>query len=404
MSRFDFDKFVDRSNSCAMKYYALYDLFGRKDLTPFWIADMEFEVTPEISEALDSRFSHRVLGYESVPPSFKESIISWLGRRHNLSVSTEAIAFVPGIVRGIGYAINYFTRPGDAIVIQPPVYHPFRLLTEGNGRVVINNPLVEQPDGGYKMNLTELEEIFATRGPKMMILCNPHNPAGLQWSADTLRTVASLAKQYGVMVVSDEIHGDLMLWNKPHIPFSSVSPEAAEVSLTFGAPSKTFNIAGLASSWMLIPNPALREGFFNWMEVNEFSTPTFPAVTATIAAYNHGEQWLDEVIDYIEGNIMEIEKWFAANLPQIKVWRPESSFLIWLDCRGLQLSHKELISLFVNEARLALNDGGIFGKEGIGFMRLNAGHRRKQLLEALESLKEAVNHHKKTIAATIDHD
>ncbi|MDE6279089.1 MAG: aminotransferase class I/II-fold pyridoxal phosphate-dependent enzyme, partial [Paramuribaculum sp.] len=147
MSRFDFDKFVDRSNSCAMKYHALHDLFGRKDLTPFWIADMEFEVTPEISEALDTRFSHKVLGYESVPASFKESIISWLGHRHNLSVSAEEIAFVPGIVRGIGYAINYFTRPGDGIVIQPPVYHPFRLLTEGNGRVVINNPLVQLPDG-----------------------------------------------------------------------------------------------------------------------------------------------------------------------------------------------------------------------------------------------------------------
>lgn len=390
MKQYNFDVCADRSTSGSMKYDGLKDLFGRSDLTPLWIADMDFECCPEILDALKQRLEHPVLGYSMVPDDLRNSIAAWLDHRHGLSVEPAHLAFVPGIVRGIGFAVNYFTSPGDKILIQPPVYHPFRLVTEGNGRTVINNPLLLDDNGDYRMNFEELESLMATEKPRMMILCNPHNPGGIQWDEDTLKRVASLAKKYGVIVVSDEIHGDLMLFGKKHIPFASVSDEAAEVSVSFGAPSKTFNIAGLASSWMYVPNPSLRRGFYQWMEVNEFSTPAFPAVIATIAAYRHAEPWLDQMLAYVENNIMEVEDWFSANLPVIKPQRPDSSFLIWLDCRALGLAQKDLVKLFVDGAHLALNDGTMFGTEGEGFMRLNVGHPKAQLIEALESLKLAV--------------
>lgn len=388
---YDFDTPVDRSGSCAMKWEALATMFGRTDLTPLWIADMDFAVCPEITRALECRCTHPVLGYCSTPDSLWEAVMAWLRKRHGVEARREWLAFVPGIVRGIGYAINWFSRPGDKIVIQPPVYHPFRNLTVGNDRVVVENPLILGEDGHYIMDLEGLEKAFAGERPRMMILCNPHNPGGVQWDADTLRRVASLAKKYGVTVISDEIHGDLMVFGNRHIPFASVSAEAAEVSVTFGAPSKTFNIAGLAASWMMVPNPALREGFFRWMEVNEFSEPTFPAAVGAEAAYRCGEEWLGQCLEYIEGNILAVEEWFAANLPAIKPVRPQSSFLVWLDCRALGLRQPELVDLFVNSARLALNDGTMFGTQAEGFMRLNVGLPRHKLIEALEQLKEAVN-------------
>lgn len=387
---YDFDTPVDRSGSHSMKWEALENMFGRTDLTPLWIADMDFAICPEINEALCRRCAHPVLGYCSTPQSLWDAVRDWLSRRHGIDVPREWLAFVPGIVRGIGYAINWFTRPGDKIVIQPPVYHPFRNLTVGNGRVVVENPLILDPEGNYRMDLEGLEQIFANEKPRMMILCNPHNPGGVQWTAETLAHVAALAKRYGVVVVSDEIHGDLMLFGNRHIPFASVSPEAAEVSVTFGAPSKTFNIAGLAASWMMVPDKELREGFFHWMEVNEFSEPTFTAAQGAETAYRCGEEWLTQCISYLEGNILAAEEWFAANLPAIRPLRPQSSFVVWLDCRGLGLRQPELVNLFVDGARLALNDGTMFGSQAEGFMRLNVGLPRRSLIAALDRLAEAV--------------
>lgn len=385
MMKYNFDTVIDRKGTGAMKYDALERLYGNSGLTPLWIADMEFAACPDIVNALISRFSHPVYGYAETPESFWESICDWLGKRHGYRPDREALAFVPGVVRGIAYALNFFSRPGARVVIQEPVYHPFREVAEGNDRLVINNPLIPTPDGGYAMDLEGLERIFSTERPKIMILCNPHNPAGIQWNIDTLRQVARLAKKYGVIVLSDEIHGDLMLWGGRHIPFASVSPEAAEVSVTFGAPSKTFNIPGLVSSWMIVPNKQLRAPFYRWMEANEFSVPTFTATVGTEAAYRHGEQWLDELLSYLEGNVVAVEKFFAENCPQIKPLRPQASFLVWLDCRELGLAQAELVDWFKSRG-LALNDGAMFGAAGTGFMRLNIAQPRATLLAALASL------------------
>jgi cystathionine beta-lyase len=398
MAKYDFDTVIERRGTGAMKYDSLKALFGREDVTPLWIADMEFAAAPEITQAMLRRFSHPVYGYACTPQSYWQSIRSWLKRRHNFNVEQSELAFVPGVVRAIAYALNFFTCAGDKVVIQPPVYHPFRLVTEGNGRVVVENPLVPAADGrSYEMDLAGLEQIFATEHPKLMILCNPHNPAGIQWSRGTLAAVGTLARKYGVVVVSDEIHGDLMLYGRAHVPFLDAGEDAAAVGIAFGAPSKTFNIPGLVSSWAVVRNPELREPFYKWLEVNEFSAPNFTATTGTEAAYTCGEEWLNELIPYIEGNIEAVETFFAEKCPAIKVMRPQASFLIWLDCRELGLTQPELENLFINKAGLALNSGTMFGTQGEGFMRLNIAQPRASLLKALASLEgiacpaEAVN-------------
>ena len=394
MTKYDFDTPVERCGTHCMKYDCLAQTFGTDRLFPMWIADMDFCVCPDIADALAHRLAHRVYGYSSPSDSYWQSIINWLQRRHGLTVSRQELAFVPGVVRGIAYALNFFTAPGDGVVIQPPVYHPFRIVPEGNGRRVIDNPLEEYRDEQgrtrYRMDLEGLERIFRDEKPRMMILCNPHNPAGIQWDADTLATVARLAKKYGVIVISDEIHSDLMLRHTRHVPFLSSCPEAAEVSITFGAPSKTFNIAGFESSWMVVKNPELRDPFYHWMEVNEFSSPSFVAWMGAEAAYTHGERWLDEALEYIESNVEAVESYCAENLPCIKPLRPEASFLVWLDCRELGLTQEELVKLFLDKAHLALNSGTMFVHGGEGFMRLNVGLPRVKLLEALDHLRDAL--------------
>ncbi len=384
MGKYDFDKVIERRGTGAVKYDGLSELFGDADLTPLWVADMDFEVCPCITDALHQRFSHHIFGYPRTPESYWPAVIDWLRRRHGLEVAAEELAFVPG-----AYALNFFTRPGDAVVIQPPVYHPFRIVTEGNGRRVVENPLVEMPDGMYRMDLDGLEKIFAEERPAMMILCNPHNPVGIQWDAETLRHVASLARRYGVKVISDEIHGDLMLYGARHIPFCSVSDDAAAVSITFGAPSKTFNIPGLVSSWMIVRNPELRKEFYDWMAVNEFSAPTFTATVATEAAYRNGEEWMTELLEYLQGNIDAVIDFVDRSMPGVRAVRPQASFLVWLDFRGLGLSHDELLERMLKKARLALNDGAMFGHQGTGFMRLNVAKPRAELLKDMTRMAQA---------------
>ncbi len=390
MKTFDFDTIIDRHGSGAMKTDRLCDNFGSDDLTGLWIADMDFAVDPSITKALADRIAHPVYGYTLVPDSYWDSITGWLRSRHNWQVSRNEIIFSPGVVKGIGFIINYFSKPGDKIVIQPPVYHPFRFLTEGNNRTLLCNPLRETADRSYEMDMEGLERIFATEHPRLMILCNPHNPAGIQWSRETLAQVAKLACRYGVTVISDEIHGDLVLYGKPHYPFLDSCPEAEKCGIALGAPSKTFNIPGLVSSWIVIKNPELRDGFFSWMQTNEFCEPTFFATIATEAAYRNGLEWLNAATSYIEDNIRTVEEFCAENLPMIRPWRPEASFLVWLDCRELGLKQTELERLFTCGAHLALNSGTMFGPEGEGFMRFNVASPRSCILKALRCLAEAL--------------
>ena len=389
MKKYDFDCVIDRQGTCATKYDGLDQMFGRHDVTPLWIADLDFAVCPDITAALRRRLEHPVLGYSAAPDSYWQSIIDWQRLRHGFVIARDELSFVPGVVKGIGLAVNYFTRPGDKVLIQPPVYHPFRMVVEGNGRVALENPLIFS-DGTYSMDLHGLERLIEEQHPRMMILCNPHNPIGIQWSEADLRRVAELCRRGGVTVVSDEIHGDLMLGHRRHIPFASVSDDAAAVSVTLGAPSKTFNIPGLVSSWMVVKDPAMRRGFYHWLEVNEFNAPVLISTIGAEAAYRHGGDWLDQMLAYVEENVAFTADYLERNVPGVRAVVPQASFLVWLDFRGLGLSQDELMRLMLDKAHLALNDGSMFGVQGVGFMRLNVGTPRCVLRKALDHIRDAV--------------
>lgn len=388
---YDFDTVIDRHGTCCTKLDGLDAMFGRHDVTPLWIADLDFAVCPDIVDALRHRLDHPVLGYSAAPDSYWQSIIDWQRHRHGFEIGRDDLSFIPGVVKGIALAVNYFTSRGDKIVIQPPVYHPFRMVIEGNGRLVVENPLLRSADGSYTMDLDGLAETVERERPRLMILCNPHNPIGLQWDEATLARVAEICRRSGTIVVSDEIHGDLMLGGRRHIPFTEVSDDARAIGIVLGAPSKTFNIPGLVSSWMVIKNPNLRRDFYQWLEVNEFNAPVMISTIGAEAAYTHGERWLDEMLAYVEDNIRFVVDFLAVNVPAVKCAVPEASFLVWLDFTALGLDQQQLMDLLLDKAHLALNDGSMFGSQGNGFMRLNVGTPRCVLRQALEHVAEAAD-------------
>lgn len=386
---YNFDKIIDRTGSGDLKHCVLKERYGRDDLLPLWVADMDFETPEFITDALRQRLEHSLFGYTVVPEELWATIIRWIADHHRWQVERQWLTYIPGIVKGIGMAINVFVKDDEKVIIQPPVYHPFRLTPQGNGRKVVFNPLKEKPDGGYEMDFEQLAEV-ADEKCGLLILSNPHNPAGICWDADTLRRLAHFCYEHNIIVISDEIHSDMALFGNRHIPFATVSDEAAQISITFGAPSKTFNIAGIVSSYAIVPNPTLRRRFYTWLEANELNDPPLFAPIATIAAYQNGEQWRRQMLAYVEENIRFVEDYCLENIPAVKPLRPQASFLVWLDCRALGLNHEQLIDLFVNRAHLALNDGEMFGQGGEGFVRLNVGAPRAILKQALEQLKRAI--------------
>ena len=391
---YNFDKIIDRTGSGDLKHGVLKERYGRDDLLPLWVADMDFETPEFITSALRQRLEHSLFGYTVVPDELWTTIVKWIADHHQWDVKREWLTYIPGIVKGIGMAINVFVKEDEKVIIQTPVYHPFRLTPEGNGRKVVYNPLKET-DGTYEMDFDQLAEVVDEKC-RLLILSNPHNPAGICWDADTLRRLAHFCYERGIIVISDEIHSDMAILGNRHIPFATVSDEAAQISITFGAPSKTFNIAGIVSSYAIVPNPTLRRRFYTWLEANELNDPPLFAPIATIAAYQQGEEWRRQMLGYVEDNILFVEEYCRENLPGIKPWRPQASFLVWLDCRGLGLNHDELVDLFVNKAHLALNDGAMFfgkpkpGNDLGGFMRLNVGTPKSVLKTALEQLKTAL--------------
>lgn len=387
---YDFDRIIDRSGTNAVAIEKLPLYFGTSDAEPFWVADNGFETPPFIIDAMRHRLEHPIFGYTAEDKSYRPTLVKWLRDRHGWEVKPQWLSFIPGIVKGIAFAINVFTRPGDKVIIQPPVYHPFRLVPENNGRRVVFNPLRELPDGGYEMDFDNLAKV-ADADCKLLILCNPHNPAGIVWSPETLRKLADFCAERGILVISDEIHCDMPLFGATHTPFASVSDNARENSITFQAPSKTFNIAGIVSSFAIVPNNELRNRFFGWLEANELCEPDLFAPIATIAAYTpEGNEWRRKMLSYVENNVRFVEDYCREHLPGIRPLRPQASFLVWLDCRQLGLKQPELVDLFVKKAKLALNDGTMFGPGGEGHMRLNIGFPRKMLENALNKLKNAL--------------
>jgi len=386
--KYDFDKIIERRDSGAVKTDALKFLYGREDIMPMWVADMDFETPDFILDALKIRLEHPIFGYTRNSPGYKKSIVEWNKNLHGWDLKNDWIAFIPGVVKGIAMVMNYFTKPGDKVIIQPPVYHPFRITTEKNGRTVVNNQL-KLVAGQYQMDFEQLESVI--KGCKLFILSNPHNPGGRVWRKETLAHLAEICYKNNVLVISDEIHSDMALYGNRHTPFATVSDEARRNSITFAAPSKTFNIAGIVSSYAVIPDDKLRHEFYSWLEANELSDPSIFSAIAAEAAFTYGYEWMKQMLAYIEKNVNYVADFIDENIPTIKVIKPEASFLVWLDCRELDLNHEQLVSLFVNDARLALNDGEMFGPGGEGFMRMNIGTPMSNIKLALGQLKEAVD-------------
>lgn len=387
--KYDFDQIIDRRGSGAIKCDGLEQWYGNSELLPMWVADMDFATPDFIIDAIKARLEHPIFGYTMEPERYRKAIISWIASHHNWQIESDWICYIPGIVKGIAMAMVSLLKAGDKVIIQPPVYHPFRNVATHNGFEVVENPLRRTESGSYEIDFENLEAV-ADSHCKMLILANPHNPVGILWSRETLVRLANFCLSRGIIVISDEIHCDMALWGKKHIPFASVSDKAAECSITFGAPSKTFNIAGIVTSYAIVPNESLREKFFGWMGGNELNQPDIFAPIATVAAFENGEPWRVQMLKYVEENIEFTIDFCRKYIPQITPIRPEASFLVWLDCRELNLSHTELVELFENRAKLALNSGAIFGTQGEGFMRLNVGTPRSVLEQALQQLKAAV--------------
>ncbi|MCM1309443.1 MAG: PatB family C-S lyase [Bacteroides sp.] len=391
MTPCEFDRIISREGTDAMAIERLEQYFGATDIMPFWIADNSFATPDFVVEAMKQRLEHPIFGYTAENADYRSCLIDWVNKRHGWKVEPEWLTYIPGIVKGIGMAINVFVKSDEKVIIQPPVYHPFRLVPLDNRREVVYNPLKEHEDGTYEMDFENLEKVVDNKC-RLLILCNPHNPAGIVWPRETLERLANFCAERGILVISDEIHCDMALWGKKHIPFASVSETAAQNSITFQAPSKTFNIAGIVSSYAIVPNAEIREKFYGWLEANELNEPDIFAPIATMAALTErGNEWRERMISYLEDNIRFVEEYCRENLPQIRPVRPDASFLIWLDCRALGLKQNELVDLFVKKAKLALNDGTMFGAEGEGHMRFNVGFPRSVIKEALDRLKNAIN-------------
>ena len=387
--KYNFDELIDRRNTGAVKTDLCKKMFGTDDLIPLWVADMDFRTPDFIIDAINNRCKHPILGYTVPDEEYFNSIIRWIDARHGWKLERNWLGFLPGIVPGLAFAVNALTQTGDQIIIQPPVYPPFIQVPSKNGRELIYNPL-KVVEGRFEMDLKDLEYKITDR-TRMFILCNPHNPGGRTWDADTLIKVAEICHKHGVLVVSDEIHSDMALPGNVHTPFASVSELAEQNSITYMAPSKTFNMAGLVSSSYIIPNGEIRKKFSDFMNNSELANGNIFAYVAAQAAYENGTEWLTEMIRYIQGNVNYIVEFLEKNVPQIKPMIPQASFLIWLDCAGLEMNSHQLQDFMVKEARLGLNKGTTFGPGGEQHLRLNIGCSREVLKQAMEQLKSAIN-------------
>ena len=384
---YNFDEVVCRKHTDALKLEALAPRWGRTDLLPMWVADMDFKTPPFIVEVMKKRMECEIFGYTAKPESWYKAIISWQARRHQWTITKEMISFVPGVVPALAMAVQAFTERGEKVMIQQPVYNPFAQVIRNNHRELVNCPL-ELKDGQYHINFEVFEEKI--KGCKLFLFCHPHNPGGRVWTREELQKVAAICAQNNVIIVADEIHADLTFPPYQHIPFATVSEEAAQNSVVFASPSKAFNMAGLATSYAVIANPTLRRRFESYVEGNELAAGNVFAFNTVVAVYNKGEEWLQQMLNYVQGNVDEVIHYIEKYIPQLKVIVPQASYLVFIDFSALQLSQKEIVALCTDKAHLALNDGAIYGEEGKGYMRINLACPRSVVKQALIQLKEAV--------------
>ncbi len=385
----NFDEQVNREGTNCIKYDLRAETFGVKDVIPMWVADMDFKTPDFIVKALQQRLEHEIFGYTLRPAEYFSSIRDWQKTRHNWAIEKEWICFCPGIVPALNLCTLAFTQPGDSIIVQPPVYFPFFSAVESHGRKLVYNRLLEVK-GNWVMDYDSLiASIDAST--KMIMISNPHNPVGRAWSPEELQKLADICLKNNILVISDEIHCDLVLPGFVHTPFASLSEEIADITITCIAPSKTFNMAGFSTSSVIISNPSLRRTFSRIIENLHVGNGNIFGTTASIAAYSCGHAWLDELLDYIDTNIDFVENYCTSMIPEIIPIRPEATYMIWLDCRKFGMTGKELQGFFVNNAGVGMNEGSSFGPGGEGFMRMNIATTHQVVERAMEQIERAVS-------------
>ncbi len=386
--QYDFDTPIDRTHTWSIKHDFKKENGKADDILPLWVADMDFRSPDSVVEALKKAVDHGIFGYSRADESYFDAVAAWYQKRHHLTLQPEWMTCTPGIVFALSIAVRAFTQEGDAVLIQPPVYHPFSRAILRNKRTLVENPLVLK-DGHYEMDLEELEQKVLDEHVKLMILCNPHNPVGRVWTREELTALADICLRHHVFVISDEIHGDFVWQGHEQTPYASISEEACLHSMMCTAPSKTFNLAGMATSNLFIPDPEMRRKFRSeLLDVGQENMNRL-GLFACRAAYEGGGEWLDQLIGYLAGNLALVRDFCKNRVPQIQLVEPEGTYLAWLDCRELGMTDDELMAFFSDEAKVWLDPGTHSGEQGSGFMRFNLGSSRSVIAQALDQIEAA---------------
>ena len=384
---FDFDHEIDREGSHSVKYDGRQGMFGKSDVIPVWVADMDFATPPAVTRALAQRAAHPIYGYTLFPDSLYDSLIDWMLRRHGWTIQRDWIVMCPGVVPSLNAAVMAFTQPGESVIIQPPVYFPFFSAVTQTGRKLIPNPL-QLENGRYTIDFDHLEQ--CAKNARLLLLCSPHNPVGRVWNSDELERLLAIAAKHDVVVFSDEIHADLIYPGHQHHAIATLPQNTGKI-ITAVAPSKTFNIPGLNLSTLIIPDKSIRNSIMQVFNNMHVSTSNPFSITAFETAYREGEAWLDELLIYLRDTRDSVTAFLATHLPEIKIIQPEGTYLLWLDCRTLDMTDAQLKHFFIHEAGVGMSPGILFGNEGSGFMRLNIGAPRRTILSVLEHIREARN-------------
>lgn len=384
----DFDEPVERKGTDCVKHDLLNEMFGTDNLIPMWVADMDFKTPDFIIKALRKRLDHEILGYSFRPEAYYKSIIDWQLLRHNWKINREWICFSPGIVPALNICTLAFTRPGDTIVVQPPVYFPFFSAVENHGRNLLYNQLIEK-ESRWTMDFESFISALNSN-VKMIIISNPHNPVGRAWSHEELARLADICIENNILILSDEIHCDLVLPQYKHHPMATISEKAAEITVTCISPSKAFNMAGLSTSSVIISNPVLRKYFNSRINHIHIGNGNIFGTVASTAAYSEGFEWLADLTKYIDGNVELVIDYCTKKIPEIIPVKPEATYMIWLDCRKLGMDPKELLDFFTSKAGVGMNEGSTFGPGGNGFMRMNLATTRSMVKLALQKIGQAI--------------
>ncbi|MEG2289054.1 MAG: MalY/PatB family protein [Clostridium sp.] len=387
--KYNFDEKVNRINSDSLKWGLIERTHGDSEILPLWVADMDFKVPEEIAMAITNRLQHPVFGYSRIQPSYYKAAMDWFEKRFDWNVEKNWIKFAEGVVPGLNSLVAAFTQPGDEVIIQTPVYHPFYKIIKNKGCQVVENPLICN-DGRYEMDFENLEKVI-TKKSKMMIICSPHNPVGRVWTKEELIKVGEICIKNNILIVVDEIHADIVFKPNTHTVFAKISEEFAQHSIICTAPNKTFNIAGFKTANIIIKNEKLRDKYVIQMDRDCVEGPTILGAIAQEAAYSKGEEWYQEMMEYVESNIDYTIEFIEKRIPKIKIQRPEGTYLLWLDCTDLGMSKEELKNFFLKKCKVWLNEGSMFGQAGDMFQRMNIATSREVLTDALKRIEREVN-------------